>query len=152
MAIIAIRVGGRPETAPLWDALCGALGLPTEKVQGVDGGRGMKTGLYLEDIVAAHAARILNRPMRWTAERIEEFLAARQGRDVESPAELARSTSTAPDAVDALTRVARGEAALRQQMPLTSAKGMTAAPRNVAGEKYRRYWGGAKRRSTSEAA
>jgi carbon-monoxide dehydrogenase large subunit len=75
------------------DALCDALGLPTEKIRvvvgDVGGGFGMKTGLYPEDIVAAHAARILKRPVRWTAERIEEFLAATQGRDVESRAELA---------------------------------------------------------------
>src|ERR1700677_1572455 len=75
------------------DALCDALALPTEKVRvvvgDVGGGFGMKTGLYPEDIVAAHAARALKRPVRWTAERIEEFLAATQGRDVESRAELA---------------------------------------------------------------
>ena len=31
----------------------------------------------------------LKRPVRWTAERIEEFLSATHGRDVESHAELA---------------------------------------------------------------
>jgi carbon-monoxide dehydrogenase large subunit len=76
------------------DTLCNeVLGIPAEKVRvvvgDVGGGFGMKTGLYPEDIVAAYAARQLKRPVKWTAERIEEFLAATHGRDVESHAELA---------------------------------------------------------------
>ncbi|MBV8652416.1 MAG: xanthine dehydrogenase family protein molybdopterin-binding subunit [Alphaproteobacteria bacterium] len=75
------------------DTLCDLLGLPTEKarvvVGDVGGGFGMKTGLYPEDLVVAFAARQLKRPVKWTAERIEEFLAATHGRDVESHAELA---------------------------------------------------------------
>ena len=76
------------------DTLCDAvLGIPKEKVRvvvdDVGGGFGMKTGLYPEDIVVAYAARHLQRPIKWTAERIEEFLAATHGRDVESLAELA---------------------------------------------------------------
>ncbi|SED43813.1 carbon-monoxide dehydrogenase large subunit [Rhizobiales bacterium GAS191] len=76
------------------DTLCNeVLGIPPQKVRvvvdDVGGGFGMKTGLYPEDIVVAYAARQLQRPVRWTAERIEEFLAATHGRDVESRAELA---------------------------------------------------------------
>ncbi|HWK47653.1 MAG TPA: xanthine dehydrogenase family protein molybdopterin-binding subunit [Stellaceae bacterium] len=76
------------------DTLCSAvLGIPPEKVRvvvdDVGGGFGMKTGLYPEDIVVAYAARHLKRPVKWTAERIEEFLAATHGRDTESHAELA---------------------------------------------------------------
>ncbi|HLZ66578.1 MAG TPA: xanthine dehydrogenase family protein molybdopterin-binding subunit, partial [Aliidongia sp.] len=76
------------------DTLCNAvLGIPTDKVRvvvdDVGGGFGMKTGLYAEDVVVAVAARQLKRPVKWTAERIEEFLAATHGRDVESHAELA---------------------------------------------------------------
>ena len=41
----------------------------------VGGGFGMKTSLYPEDVVVAFAARALRRPVRFTAERIEEFLA-----------------------------------------------------------------------------
>ncbi|MES2229444.1 MAG: xanthine dehydrogenase family protein molybdopterin-binding subunit [Pseudomonadota bacterium] len=55
----------------------------------VGGGFGMKTGAYPEDIVVAHAARALNRPVRWQAERVEEFLSAVHGRDVVSHAEMA---------------------------------------------------------------
>ncbi len=76
------------------DTLCDAvLGIPREKVRvvvgDVGGGFGMKTGLYSEDIVVAYAARHLRRPIKWTAERIEELLAATHGRDTESHAELA---------------------------------------------------------------
>jgi carbon-monoxide dehydrogenase large subunit len=75
------------------DTLCGALGLPTEKIRvvvgDVGGGFGMKTGLYSEDIVVTYAARQISRPVKWTPTRIEEFLSASHGRDVETHAELA---------------------------------------------------------------
>jgi len=76
------------------DALCAEiLGLPTEKVRvlvgDVGGGFGMKTGIYPEDVVLAYCARHLKRPLKWTADRLEEFLAATHGRDVNSKAELA---------------------------------------------------------------
>jgi aerobic carbon-monoxide dehydrogenase large subunit len=76
------------------DTLCDAVfGIAKDRIRvvvdDVGGGFGMKTGLYPEDIVVAYASRHLNRPVKWTAERIEEFLAATHGRDVESHAELA---------------------------------------------------------------
>jgi len=76
------------------DTLCNAvLGIPTDKVRvvvdDVGGGFGMKTGLYPEDITVAYATRLLKRSVKWTAERIEEFLAATHGRATESHAELA---------------------------------------------------------------
>ena len=56
------------------------LKLPVEKVRvlvgDVGGGFGMKTGLYPEDAVAAWAARKLGRPVKWNAERSDEFLSA----------------------------------------------------------------------------
>ena len=55
----------------------------------VGGGFGMKTGPYPEDMVVAYAARALKRPVRWQADRSEEFLSAFHGRDVASHAELA---------------------------------------------------------------
>ena len=55
----------------------------------VGGGFGMKTGPYPEDIAVAFAARDLKRPVRWQADRSEEFLSALHGRDVTSHAELA---------------------------------------------------------------
>ncbi|MFO1217788.1 MAG: xanthine dehydrogenase family protein molybdopterin-binding subunit [Burkholderiaceae bacterium] len=55
----------------------------------VGGGFGMKTGIYPEDVAVAHAACALKRPVKWTAQRLEEFLAAVHGRDVLSRAEMA---------------------------------------------------------------
>jgi carbon-monoxide dehydrogenase large subunit len=59
------------------------------RVGDVGGGFGMKTGLYPEDIVAAYAARALQRPVKWCAQRIEEFTASVHGRDLTSQAEMA---------------------------------------------------------------
>jgi carbon-monoxide dehydrogenase large subunit len=59
------------------------------KVGDVGGGFGMKTGLYPEDLVVAHAARMLQRPVRWRAQRLEEFMAAVHARDWRTTAELA---------------------------------------------------------------
>jgi aerobic carbon-monoxide dehydrogenase large subunit len=68
-------------------------GLSEEQVRvtvgDVGGGFGMKTGIYPEDIVVAHAARMLKQPVKWQADRIEDFLAGYHGRDVVSRAELA---------------------------------------------------------------
>jgi carbon-monoxide dehydrogenase large subunit len=59
------------------------------RVHDVGGGFGMKTGIYPEDIVVAHAARTLGRPVKWVAQRLEEFLSAVHGRDLQSRAEMA---------------------------------------------------------------
>nr|WP_294503233.1 xanthine dehydrogenase family protein molybdopterin-binding subunit [uncultured Rhodopila sp.] len=75
------------------DTLCTVLGLPTEKIRvvvgDVGGGFGMKTGLYAEDAVTVYAARQTGRPVKWQPERLDEFLSATHGRDIESRAELA---------------------------------------------------------------
>jgi carbon-monoxide dehydrogenase large subunit len=55
----------------------------------VGGGFGMKTGIYTEDIAVAWAALQLGQPVKWQAERLEDFLSAVHGRDVVSHAELA---------------------------------------------------------------
>ena len=47
----------------------------------IGGGFGMKTGLYVEDALALYAARKLGRPIRWRADRSEEFLSGHMGRD-----------------------------------------------------------------------
>jgi carbon-monoxide dehydrogenase large subunit len=75
------------------DTLCGSLGIPPDLVRvvvdDVGGGFGMKTTIYPEDIVAVYGARKFQRAVKWTATRIDEFLAATHGRDVETHAELA---------------------------------------------------------------
>ncbi|MDP1647429.1 MAG: xanthine dehydrogenase family protein molybdopterin-binding subunit [Rubrivivax sp.] len=55
----------------------------------VGGGFGMKTGIYPEDIVLGWAALQLRRPVKWQAERVEDFLSAVHGRDQLNHAELA---------------------------------------------------------------
>ena len=55
----------------------------------VGGGFGMKTGIYPEDIVLGWAALQLGRPVKWQADRVEEFLSAIHGRDQLNLAELA---------------------------------------------------------------
>lgn len=68
-------------------------GLTNEQVRvvvgDVGGGFGMKGGIYPEDVVVAYAAKTLNRPVKWQAERIEDFLSAAHGRDLLTRAELA---------------------------------------------------------------
>ena len=69
------------------------LGIPKDSVRvtvgDVGGGFGMKTGIYPEDAVVAWSTRELKRPVKWCAERSEEFLSAVHGRDIRSRAELA---------------------------------------------------------------
>jgi len=55
----------------------------------IGGGFGMKTGLTPEDVLVCHAARKLGRPVKWRADRSEEFLAAHMGRDQHYRGELA---------------------------------------------------------------
>ena len=69
------------------------LKIPKESVRvtvgDVGGGFGMKTGIYPEDAAVAWCARELRRPVKWIAERGEEFLSAVHGRGMQSDAELA---------------------------------------------------------------
>ena len=55
----------------------------------IGGGFGMKTGLTPEDALVCHAARKLARPVRWRADRSEDFLAAHMGRDQYNHARIA---------------------------------------------------------------
>ncbi|MFC5496527.1 xanthine dehydrogenase family protein molybdopterin-binding subunit [Caenimonas terrae] len=76
------------------NALCNdILGLAPDKVRvtvgDVGGGFGMKTGIYPEDAAVAWSALQLKQPVKWIAERSEEFLATAHGRDVRTDAELA---------------------------------------------------------------
>jgi carbon-monoxide dehydrogenase large subunit len=55
----------------------------------IGGGFGMKTGLTPEDALVCYAARKLARPVKWRADRSEEFLAAHMARDQHYRAALA---------------------------------------------------------------
>lgn len=69
------------------------LGIGREKVRvtvgDVGGGFGMKTGIYPEDAAVAWAAWTLKQPVKWIADRSEEFLSSAHGRDQRAEAELA---------------------------------------------------------------
>lgn len=79
----------RTAVADALSALGVSAGTVRVQVGDVGGGFGMKTGAYPEDIAVAFAAWSLKRPVKWRAERLEEFLSAVHGRDVTSRAELA---------------------------------------------------------------
>ncbi|MGH8430289.1 MAG: xanthine dehydrogenase family protein molybdopterin-binding subunit, partial [Solimonas sp.] len=55
----------------------------------VGGGFGMKNFLYPEWVLLLWAARRLGQPVRWEAERAEDFVAGVQGRDIAATAKLA---------------------------------------------------------------
>jgi aerobic carbon-monoxide dehydrogenase large subunit len=89
---ITIRMSTQMPSS-LRDTVCGALGIAKEQVRvvvgDVGGGFGMKTGAYPEDVAVAFCCRALKRPVKWIADRGEEFLCGGHGRDVASVAELA---------------------------------------------------------------
>lgn len=61
------------------------LGLPEHSVRviapEVGGGFGSKLNVYAEEFLAAHLSKMLGRPVKWTADRTEGFLATTHGRD-----------------------------------------------------------------------
>ncbi|MFL6693527.1 MAG: xanthine dehydrogenase family protein molybdopterin-binding subunit [Ramlibacter sp.] len=75
------------------NTLCDVLGLAREQVRvtvgDVGGGFGMKTGAYPEDVAVAWCAAQLKRPVKWAADRSEEFISSHHGRDLRTHAELA---------------------------------------------------------------
>ena len=75
------------------NTVCDSMGLAKEDVRvlvgDVGGGFGMKTGAYPEDVAVAFCARALQRPVKWVAERSEEFISSTHGRDLQTHAELA---------------------------------------------------------------
>ncbi len=72
-----------------------ALGVPSSRLRivspDVGGGFGMKESPFPEHVLALHAARLLGRPVRWTASRTESFQSDTHARDNDSLAELALS-------------------------------------------------------------
>jgi aerobic carbon-monoxide dehydrogenase large subunit len=75
------------------DALSSALDMPADRLRviaaDVGGGFGGKGSLYPEEIFVCAAARQLRRPVKWTADRLEELVAGSQGFDEIIDAELA---------------------------------------------------------------
>ncbi len=75
------------------DILAGVLGRAKESIRvlvgDIGGGFGMKTNLYPEEALISFATIQLGKPVRWRADRIEEFLGGTHGRDLFTNAELA---------------------------------------------------------------
>ena len=76
------------------DTLCDViLKMPKDKVRvlvrDIGGGFGMKTGIQPDESVAVWVAKMLKRPVKWVAERSEEFAATTAGRDQLHKASLA---------------------------------------------------------------
>ncbi|MDP3161715.1 MAG: xanthine dehydrogenase family protein molybdopterin-binding subunit [Reyranella sp.] len=67
--------------------------VPLESIQlhapDVGGGFGMKNFLYPEWVLLLWAARKLGHPVRWIADRAEEFVSGAQGRDIAASARIA---------------------------------------------------------------
>src|SRR5262245_6162158 len=76
--------------------VAGALGVPESAVRvmarEVGGNFGTRNSCYPEFALVAWAARRVGRPVKWTGERREAFLADYHGRDLASHAELALDT------------------------------------------------------------
>ena len=64
--------------------ICEALGLPEARIRvvapDVGGGFGPKVNIYPEEILAAHLAIVLRRPVRWIEDRREHMLSTGEGR------------------------------------------------------------------------
>ena len=75
------------------NALSDVLGIETDELRvvtpDVGGSFGMKSMTYPEPPLVLFAARDLNRPVKWTSERMEAFVSDNQGRDQINCAELA---------------------------------------------------------------
>ncbi len=78
------------------EALATALGVTRADIRvitpDVGGGFGMKNGIFAEQVLIAHAARQLGRPLKWVDERAEAFLSDYHARDHDTIAELALDT------------------------------------------------------------
>lgn len=73
--------------------LSGVLGIPESKLQvvapDVGGGFGCKIPVYPDEALAGYVARDLRRPVKWTEDRRENFMATTHGRDMILDVELA---------------------------------------------------------------
>lgn len=90
---IVVHIGSQNPSVTR-DTLCDVvLKMPKDKVRvlvrDIGGGFGMKVGIQPDESVAVWVAKVLKRPVKWRAERSEEFAATTAGRDQLHKAELA---------------------------------------------------------------
>jgi carbon-monoxide dehydrogenase large subunit len=73
--------------------LAAAMGVPAGRMRlvtgHVGGSFGMKASVFPEHVALLHAARLLKKPVKWTDQRSESFVADHHGRDMVFEAELA---------------------------------------------------------------
>src|SRR3984893_6054616 len=126
---------GRGGTASAGHPAEGVFHLPLERIQvvapDVGGGFGMKNFLYPEWVLLLWAARRLGRPVKWVADRTEEFVSGTQGRDNQTRARLALDETGRFIALDVL-RVANLGAYLSSNGPGSS----TNSPATAMGGVY----------------
>ena len=117
------------------DQLAGVFNEPHDRMRviapDVGGGFGIKNALYPEWILLLHAARALGRPVKWVAERAEDFNGTAQGRDNITKARLALDPEGRFLALDVST-VANLGAYMSSGGPGSS----TNAPANAMGSGY----------------
>ena len=91
-ARLIVRISSQMPSAP-HAQIADLFGIPASDIRvivgDVGGGFGMKTGAYPEDLMVAFCAHQLKRPVKWQAERSEDFLACTHGRDVVSHVSMA---------------------------------------------------------------
>jgi len=89
---LTVRISSQMPSA-VRGAVSDLFSIPGENVRvivgDVGGGFGMKTGAYPEDLAVAYCAHHLQKPVKWQAERSEDFLACSHGRDIESHCAMA---------------------------------------------------------------
>ncbi|MXY38734.1 MAG: xanthine dehydrogenase family protein [Rhodospirillaceae bacterium] len=94
------------------EELAAVLGMEPDLVRvvapDVGGAFGMKASLYPEDIAVAFAAQALDRCVKWTATRSEEFLASTQGRGQTVEASLSAAADGTLLHLDAAVRAPLG--------------------------------------------
>jgi len=75
------------------NTIAACLGVPPERVRAithdVGGAFGLLNNVYPEQVMVAWAARQMGRPVKWTGDRTQAFLADYQGRDVVTEGRLA---------------------------------------------------------------
>lgn len=89
---LTVRISSQMPSA-VRGAISDLFSIPGENVRvmvgDVGGGFGMKTGAYPEDLAVAYCAHHLQKPVKWQAERSEDFLSCSHGRDIESHCSMA---------------------------------------------------------------
>jgi carbon-monoxide dehydrogenase large subunit len=110
------------------------LNLPENRVRVIapdlGGGFGPKCVLYQEDLAVSAASRLLGRPVRWAADRVEDFQATIHGREQTLHIRAAADSTGRVRAVSADVRASNGAYAV---WPLTASLDSGQASENVTG-------------------